>query len=176
VLRCFVTINAICSLQIGQFTESSLLTILLGETKQGTQFLIAGGGFLRRDSRQPGWPVLKWQATRPTSKFQWPLPNLDATNLEQSRESLEDRYYDGRPLPSLLVAFKDRDAIIACFDEARQHMLEGLSEPTVCVVFSPKADDVKHAVRMIARNHGVKSLQDVVRVRIRALLIFQSYR
>jgi hypothetical protein len=31
-------------------------------------------------------------------------------------------------------------------------MLEGSSEPTVCVVFSPKkADEMKHAVRVIER-------------------------
>jgi hypothetical protein len=31
-------------------------------------------------------------------------------------------------------------------------MLEGSSEPTVCVVFSPKkTDEVKHAVRVIER-------------------------
>ena len=31
-------------------------------------------------------------------------------------------------------------------------MLEGSSEPTVCVVFSPKkADEVKHAMRVIER-------------------------
>jgi hypothetical protein len=72
--------------------------------------------------------------------------------LEQWREPLEDRYYDGPLLPSLLVAFKERDAITACFDEKGQHMLEGWSEPTVCVVFSPKkADDVKHAIRVIKR-------------------------
>jgi len=65
---------------------------------------------------------------------------------------LEDRYYYGPPLPSLLVAFKERDAITACFDEEGQHMLEGSSEPTVCVVFSPKkADEVKHAVCVIER-------------------------
>ena len=41
---------------------------------------------------------------------------------------------------------------IACFDEEGQHMLEGSSEPTVCVVFSPKkADEVKHAMRVIER-------------------------
>jgi hypothetical protein len=52
----------------------------------------------------------------------------------------------------LLVAFKERDAITACFDEEGQHMLEGSSEPTVCVVSSPKkADEVKHAVRVIER-------------------------
>jgi hypothetical protein len=61
-----------------------------------------------------------------------------------------------------------KDVIAACFDEEGQHMLEGSSEPTVCVVLSPKDDEVKHAVTVIARTHGVKSLQDVVRVRIRA--------
>jgi hypothetical protein len=77
---------------------------------------------------------------------------LSRLPLEQSREPLEDRYYDGPPLQSLLVAFKERDAITACFDEEGQHMLEGSSEPTVCVVFSPKkADEVKHAVRVIER-------------------------
>ena len=80
------------------------------------------------------------------------MQRLSRLRVEQSRQSLEDPYYDGPPLPSLLVAFKDRDAITACFDEEGQHMLEGSSEPTVCVVFSPKkADEVKHAVRVIER-------------------------
>jgi len=80
------------------------------------------------------------------------MQRLSRLRVEQSREPLEDRYYDGPPLPSLLVAFKDRDAITACFDEEGQHMLEGSPEPTVCVVFSPKkADEVKHAIRVIER-------------------------
>jgi hypothetical protein len=80
------------------------------------------------------------------------MQRLSRLRLEQSRQSLEDRYYDGPPLPSLLVSFKERDAITACFDEEGQHMLEGSSDPTVCVVFSPrKADEVKHAVRVIER-------------------------
>jgi hypothetical protein len=80
------------------------------------------------------------------------MQRLSRLRLEQSREPLEDRYYDGPPLPSLLVAFKDRDAITACFDEEGQHMLEGSSEPTVCVVFSPKKpEEVKHAIRVIER-------------------------
>src|SRR5258708_30243909 len=40
----------------------------------------------------------------------------------------------------------------SCRTGSYQHMLEGSSEPTVCVVFSPrKADEVKHAVRVIER-------------------------
>ena len=58
------------------------------------------------------------------------MQRLSRLRIEQSRDSLEDRYYDGPPLPSLLVAFKERDAITACFDEEGQHMLEGSSEPT----------------------------------------------
>ena len=80
------------------------------------------------------------------------MQRLSRLRVEQSRQFLEDRYYDGPPLPSLLVGFKERDAITACFDEEGQHMLEGSSEPAVCVVFSPKnADEVKHAVRVIER-------------------------
>src|ERR1700742_3432550 len=80
------------------------------------------------------------------------MQRLSRLRLEQTRESLEYRYYDGPPFPSLVVAFKERDAITACFDEEGQHMLEGSSEPTVCVVFSPKkADEVKHAARVIER-------------------------
>jgi hypothetical protein len=45
--------------------------------------------------------------------------------------------YDGPPLPALVLAFRDHDAIVACFDEESQHMLEASSEPTLCVVFAP---------------------------------------
>ena len=80
------------------------------------------------------------------------MQRLSRLRVEKSQQLLEDRYYDGPPLPSLLIAFKDRDAITACFDEEGQHMLEGSSEPTVCVVFSPKkADEVKRAIRVIER-------------------------
>ena len=80
------------------------------------------------------------------------IQRLSRLRVEQSQQLLEDRYYDGPPLPSLLVAFKDRDAITACFDEEGQHMLEGSSEPTVCVVFAPKkTEEVKHAVRVVER-------------------------
>jgi hypothetical protein len=64
----------------------------------------------------------------------------------------EDGGYDTIPLPSLLVAFKEHDAIVACFDEESQYMLEGSAEPTVGFVFSPrKAEDVRRAVRTVSR-------------------------
>jgi hypothetical protein len=71
----------------------------------------------------------------------------------RSRESPDlEQYYDGPPLPSLLVVFEDRDAISACFDEEGQHMLEGPSEPTFCHVFSPeKVDEFTCALRAVER-------------------------
>jgi hypothetical protein len=50
------------------------------------------------------------------------------------------------------VAFKEHDAIVACFDEESQYMLEGSAEPTVGVVFSPqKPDEVRRALRVVGR-------------------------
>jgi hypothetical protein len=64
----------------------------------------------------------------------------------------EDGGYDSIPLPSLVVAFKDHDAIVACFDEEGQYMLEGSSEPTMGVIFAPqKPEEVKRAVRAVGR-------------------------
>jgi hypothetical protein len=64
----------------------------------------------------------------------------------------EDGGYDTIPLPSLLVAFKEQDPIIACFDEEGQYMLEGSAEPTVGVVFSPhKPEEVRRALRVVGR-------------------------
>jgi hypothetical protein len=64
----------------------------------------------------------------------------------------EDGGYDTIPLPSLLVAFKDHDAIVACFDEESQYMLEGSAEPAVGVVFSPRCpEEVQSAVRTVSR-------------------------
>jgi hypothetical protein len=61
-------------------------------------------------------------------------------------------YYDSQPLPSLLIAFRDHDAITACFDEESQHMLEGSSEPALQVFFDPtNAEDVRRARRSVSR-------------------------
>lgn len=60
--------------------------------------------------------------------------------------------YDTIPLPSLMIAFKEHDAIVACFDEESEYMLEGSAEPTVGVVFSPrKPEEVRRAMRVVAR-------------------------
>jgi hypothetical protein len=75
----------------------------------------------------------------------------------------EDGGYDTIPLPSLLVAFKEHDAVVACFDEESQYMLEGSAEPTLGVVFSPqKPEEVRRALcvlwRFIALNHELFQL------------------
>ena len=80
------------------------------------------------------------------------IQRLSRLPLKHSRDYIEAGYYDEPPLPSLLVSFKEHDAIIACFDEEGQYMMEGTAEPTVCVVFSPRnADEVRHALRIVER-------------------------
>ena len=50
------------------------------------------------------------------------------------------------------MAFKEHDAIVACFDEESQYMLEGSAEPTLGVVFSPqKPEEVRRALRVVGR-------------------------
>ena len=80
------------------------------------------------------------------------IQRLSRLPLKQSREILESGYYDDPPLPSLLVVFKEHDAITACFDEEGQSMMEGTAEPAVCVVFSPRQpDEVRHALCIVDR-------------------------
>jgi len=95
------------------------------------------------------------------------IQQLSRLPLRQSREFLEDGNYDSPPLPSLLVAFKDHDAITACFDEEGQYMLEGSSEPAVGVVFNPKKpDEVRHALRIVTQflavNHALFQLVEML--------------
>jgi hypothetical protein len=68
------------------------------------------------------------------------------------RQFRDEGNYDGPPLPCLVVAFQDRDTITACFDEESQHMLEGSSEPALCVVFRPQnTAEFMGAMRGVAR-------------------------
>lgn len=71
----------------------------------------------------------------------------------------EDGGYDTIPLPSLVVAFKEHDAIVACFDEESQYMLEGSAEPTLGVVFSPQNPaGVRRALRTVSRFIALNSV------------------
>jgi hypothetical protein len=80
------------------------------------------------------------------------IERLSRLRLQSDRSFLEDGNYDSIPLPSLVIAFDQHDAIVACFDEESQYMLEGSSEPTVGVAFSPqKPEEVRHALRVVAR-------------------------
>jgi hypothetical protein len=80
------------------------------------------------------------------------IERLSRVRLPTDGHFREDGGYDTIPLPSLLVAFKEHDPVVACFDEESQYMLEGSAEPTLGVVFSPeKLDDVRRALRVVAR-------------------------
>jgi hypothetical protein len=80
------------------------------------------------------------------------IEQLARLPLKQSREYLEEGHYDQPPLPCLLVCFKEHDAIVACFDEESQSMLECSSEPALCAIFSPtNPDEVRTALRIAAR-------------------------
>lgn len=78
------------------------------------------------------------------------IERLSRTRLATDSRFREEGGYDSIPLPSLLVAFKEHDAVIACFDEESQYMLEGSSEPALGVIFSPqKREEVRRAVRAV---------------------------
>lgn len=80
------------------------------------------------------------------------IERLSRLHLPSDAHFREDGGYDTIPLPSLLIAFKEHDAIVACFDEESQYMLEGTSEPALGVVFSPrKAHEVRRAIRAVTR-------------------------
>jgi hypothetical protein len=67
-------------------------------------------------------------------------------------DHIAESNYDCPPLPCLLVAFKDHDAITACFDEESQYMLEGSSEPALYATFAPqKPEEVRRALRAVER-------------------------
>lgn len=79
------------------------------------------------------------------------IERLSRTRLATDPCFREEGGYDSIPLPSLLVAFKEHDAVIACFDEESQYMLEGSSEPALGVVFSPqRPSEVHRAVRAVS--------------------------
>ena len=80
------------------------------------------------------------------------IDQLSRIQLPSDPSFREEGGYDTIPLPSLVVAIKDNDAIAACFDEESQHMLEASAEPTLGIVFSPqKPEEVKNAVRAVRR-------------------------
>lgn len=80
------------------------------------------------------------------------IEQLARLSLKQSRECLEEGCYDQPPLPCLLVCFKEHDAIVACFDEESQSMLECTSEPALCTIFSPtNPAELRNILRLVER-------------------------
>ena len=70
------------------------------------------------------------------------IERLSRIRIPSDASFREDGGYDTIPLPSLVVAFKEHDAIVTCFDEESQYMLEGSAEPALGVVFSPREPTV----------------------------------
>jgi hypothetical protein len=95
------------------------------------------------------------------------IDRLSRVRLPSDTYFREDSGYDTISLPSLVVAFKDHDAIVACFDEESQYMLEGSAEPTVGVLFAPQEpEEVRRALRVIGRfiaiNHELFQLVEAL--------------
>jgi hypothetical protein len=80
------------------------------------------------------------------------IERLARAPFPQPVDLLNSGNYDSAPLPSLVVVFKENDAIAACFDEEGQYMLEGSSEPAIAVAFSPREpSEVREAIRVVSR-------------------------
>jgi hypothetical protein len=95
------------------------------------------------------------------------IDRLSRVRLPTDGPFREDGGYDTIPLPCLLVAFKEHDAVVACFDEESQYMLEGSAEPTLGVVFSPqRPEEVLRALRAVGRfialNHELFQLVEAL--------------
>jgi hypothetical protein len=95
------------------------------------------------------------------------IERLSRVRLPTEVHFREDGGYDTIPLPSLLVAFKEHDAVVACFDEESRYMLEGSAEPILGVVFSPqKPEEVRRALRAVGRfialNHELFQLVEAL--------------
>ncbi|HVC89117.1 MAG TPA: hypothetical protein VND66_00720 [Acidobacteriaceae bacterium] len=80
------------------------------------------------------------------------IAKLSRMRTRSAQRNDFEGYYDGPPLPALLIVFEEHDAIAACFDEESQHMLEGSSEPAFCAVFSPDDEEqCSAAMRAVER-------------------------
>jgi hypothetical protein len=97
------------------------------------------------------------------------IAKLSRTRAKQPLPEDCDGYYDGPPLPALLIVFVEHDAIAACFDEESQHMLEGSAEPAFCTVFT--LDDAEQcsaamraAERFVLVNRAVCQLIEQIQV------------
>jgi hypothetical protein len=64
--------------------------------------------------------------------------------------------YDDPPVPSLLLVFRENDAIEACFDHESEHYNEATNEPSCAVCFRPEiAEEFDTALRTMAIFLGV---------------------
>jgi len=80
------------------------------------------------------------------------ITKMSRVRARSLRQEDFDGYYDGPPVPAVLIVFEEHDAVAACFDEESQHMLEGSCEPTFLAVFAPDdADECSRAMRAVER-------------------------
>jgi len=80
------------------------------------------------------------------------IAKLSRLSTRSLRADDFDGYYDGPPVPALLIVFEEHDAVAACFDEESQHMLEGSAEPAFCAVFTlDNAEQCSAAMRAAER-------------------------
>lgn len=80
------------------------------------------------------------------------IHRLARLRVRTCEELIEAGQYDSPPLPCVLIAFEDNDAVVACFDEEAQSMLEGSSEPALLVAFRVgDRVETEHAFRAVCR-------------------------
>jgi hypothetical protein len=115
-------------------------------------------GSLKPESRRSSLGYRRMLSRHSTGRYRSLIQHVEAiaklsrVRAESVRADDFDGYYDGAPVPALLIVFEEHDAVAACFDEESQHMLEGSCEPTFLAVFAPDdVDECYRAMRAVER-------------------------
>jgi hypothetical protein len=93
---------------------------------------------------------------------------LSRYQRKESKDFVEDEYYDDPPIPSLLIAFRKHDGIARCFDDECEYWAQGSPRPAVCRQFSPTNQDeiartLRVAYRFIEFNYELSRLAEDIR-------------
>ena len=93
---------------------------------------------------------------------------LSRYQRKESKDFVEDEYYDDPPVPSLLIAFRKHDGIVRYFDDACEYWAQGSPRPAVCMQFSPTNQDetartLRVAYRFIEFNCELSRLAEDIR-------------
>jgi hypothetical protein len=77
---------------------------------------------------------------------------LSRYQRSESKDFVEDEYYDDPPIPSLLIALRKHDGIVRYFDDACEYWAQGSPRPAVCIQFSPtNQDEIARTLRVAYR-------------------------